>query len=164
MISSVKRLTTSGTACQQTNHAEVYDIEPLTSPLRSAFRPANQEEICDIIKKYACASCSLDNMPTPFIKQHASVMIHVISNITNESLISGSVPFDLKKAVIKLLLKKQGLDISNLSNYRPVSNIAFLSNIIKRVVVALLKEHMSEHSLCDRHTKQDILLKLHWSE
>ena len=132
-----------------TDHAEVYRIEPLTLPLLSALRPADQEEIRDIIKKSACATCSLDPMPTTLIKQHASVMIPVITNITIESLRSGSVPFDLKEAVIKPLLKKQGLDISNLSNYRPVSNIPYLSKIIERVVVARLKEHMSEHSLCE---------------
>ena len=87
-------------------------------------------------------------MPTSFIKQHASVLKPNITNITQKSLRSGSVPFDLKEAVIKHLLKKQGLDISNLSNYRPVSNLPFLSKIIERVVVARLKEHiMSEHSL-----------------
>ena len=133
-----------------TYHAVVYDIEPLTSPLLSAFRPADQEEIRDIIKKSACATCSLDPMPTSFIKQHASVMIPVITSITIESLRSGSVPFDLKEAVIKPLLKKQALDIPNLSNYRPVSNLPFLSKIMERVVDARLKEHiMSEHSLCE---------------
>ena len=88
-------------------------------------------------------------MPTSFIKQHASVLIPAITNITNESVRSGSVPFDLKEAVIKPLLKKPGLDNSNLSKYRPVSNLPFLSNIIERVVDARLKEHMSEHSLCE---------------
>ena len=76
-------------------------------------------------------------------------LLNVITNITNESLRSGSVPFDLKEAVIKPLPKKQGLDISNLSNYRPVSNLPFLSKIMERVVVARLKEHMTEHSLCE---------------
>ena len=128
-----------------TDHAEVYDIEPLTSPLLSAFPPADQEEIRDIIRKFACATCSMDPMPTSFIKQHASVMIPVITNITNESLRNGSVPFDLKEAVIKPLLKKQGLDISDLSNYHPVSNLPFLSKIIERVVVPRVKKHMAEH-------------------
>ena len=88
-------------------------------------------------------------MPTSFVKQHASVLIPVITNITNESLRSGFVPFDLKEAVIKPLLKKPGLDIANLSNYRPVSNLPFLSKIIARVVVARLKEHTSEHNVCE---------------
>ena len=122
-----------------TDHADVYDIEPLTSPLLSAFQPANQEEIRDIIKTSACVTFSLDPMPTSFIKQRKSVLIPVITNITNESLRSGSVPFDLKEAVVKPLLKKQGLDISYLSNYRLVSNLPFLSKIIARVVVARLK-------------------------
>ena len=130
-----------------TDQADVYAIEPLTSPLLSAFRPADQGEIRDITKKSACATCSLDPMPTSFIKQHASVLIPVITNITNVSLRSGFVPFDLKEAVMKRLLKKPGLDISNLSNYRHASNLPLLSKIIERVVVARLKEHMSEHSL-----------------
>ena len=78
-------------------------------------------------------------------------MIPVVTNITNESLRSGSVPFGLKEAVVKPLLKKRGLAISNLSNYRPVSNLPFLSKIMERVVVARLKEHMSEHSLCEAY-------------
>ena len=130
-----------------TDQSEVYDMESLTSPLLSGFRPVDQGEIRDIINKSTCATFSLHPMPTPYIKQHASVLITAITNITNESLRSGSVPFDLKEAVIKPLLKKQGLDIFNISNYRPVSNLPFLSKIIERVVVARLKEHMSEHSL-----------------
>ena len=105
----------------------------LTSPLLSAFRPADKEEIRDIIKKSACATCCLDPMPTSFIKQHASVMIPVITNITNESLRSGYVPFDLKEAVIKPLLKKQGLDISNFSNYRPPPSHRSFKNAINVV-------------------------------
>ena len=69
-----------------TDQADVYDMEPLPSPLLSAFRPADQGEIRDIIKKSACATCSLDPMPTSFVKQHASVLIPAITNITNESL------------------------------------------------------------------------------
>ena len=60
----------------------------------------------------------------------------------NVSLRSGFVPFDLKYAVIKPQLKKPGLDISNFSNYRSVSNLPFLSMIMERVVFARLTEHI----------------------
>ena len=60
-----------------TDQAEVYDMESLTSPLLSAFRPVDQGDIRDIIKTFTCATCSLDPMPTSFIKQHA-VLIHAI--------------------------------------------------------------------------------------
>ena len=64
------------------------------------------------------------------------------SNIINNCKV-----IDPKEAVIKHMLMKQGLDISNLSNSRPVSNLTFLSKTIERVMVARLKEHISEHSL-----------------
>ena len=35
---------------------------------------------------HTCATCSLDPMPASFIKQHASVLVPDITNITNESL------------------------------------------------------------------------------
>ena len=79
---------------------------------------------------------ALDPLPTSFIKQHYTCH----PNTTNESLRKGSVPFDAKEAVNKPLLKKQGLVIFNLSNYRPVSNVPFPSKIIESDMVARLRD------------------------
>ena len=49
----------------------------------------------------------------------------------------GLVPENMKKAVVAPLLKKQGLDpIPN--NYRPVSNLSFISKLIEGVVARQL--------------------------
>ncbi|CDQ60626.1 unnamed protein product [Oncorhynchus mykiss] len=52
-------------------------------------------------------------------------------NIINVSLSTGCVPNSLKVAVIKPLLKKPNLDPENIKNYRPISNLPFLSNFRK---------------------------------
>ena len=51
--------------------------------------------------------------------------------IINTSLTTGIVPRDLKSAIIKPLLKKPSLDKNLLKNYRPVSNLPFLSKILE---------------------------------
>ena len=42
---------------------------------------------------------------------------------------SGVFPEPLKTAVIKPLLKKDNLDKTQMNNYRPISNLPFLSNL-----------------------------------
>ena len=45
------------------------------------------------------------------------------------------------------LIKKITLDCEILKNYRPVSNISFLSQLIERIVAAQLIDHLQEHGL-----------------
>ncbi len=50
-------------------------------------------------------------------------------NIINSSLSLGHVPKPFKLVVIKLLKKPQ-LDSCELANYRPISNLPFMSKIL----------------------------------
>lgn len=45
------------------------------------------------------------------------VLLPSLAQIISDSLTAGVVPPDYKTAVVKLLLKKQGLDPNNLKNY-----------------------------------------------
>ncbi len=49
-------------------------------------------------------------------------------NIINSWLSLGHTPKPFKLAVIKPLIKKTKLDPSELANYRPISNLQFMSN------------------------------------
>jgi len=66
----------------------------------------------------------------------------------NTSLTIGVVPKALKVAAITPVLKKPGCDKSDLSNYRPISNLNFfLSKVLERVVMAQLLLHLSSNKL-----------------
>ena len=52
----------------------------------------------------------------------------------NLSLLTGYVPQTFKIAVIKPLLKKATLDPDILANYRPISNLPFVSKILEKAV------------------------------
>ncbi len=59
------------------------------------------------------------------------------------------MPTSLKKAIIKPMLKKLCLALIN-KNYRPVSNLAFLSKLIEAVVVLQLVDHLLNNGLMDK--------------
>ena len=52
-----------------------------------------------------------------------------------------------KSAVVRPLLKKPSLDPANLKNYRPVSNLPFLSKITEKIVLLQLSQHLESNSL-----------------
>ena len=51
--------------------------------------------------------------------------------------------------MITPILKKPSLDKDELCNYRPVSNLRYLSKLIERVVSTQLKHHINKYSLAD---------------
>ncbi len=55
-------------------------------------------------------------------------------NIINSWLSLGHAPKPFKLAVIKPLIKKTKLDPSELANYRPISNLQFMSKKIEKVL------------------------------
>ena len=59
---------------------------------------------------------------------------HRSSPCCSASLTTGCFPQEFKEAVVRPLLKKTGLDASELKNYRPVSNRPSLSTLLQKVV------------------------------
>ena len=80
----------------------------------------------------------------------------------------GAVPTCFKSALVTPLLKKEGLDVTEYKNYRPVSNLPFASKLLERVVAKQLTEHMTQHKLHDplqsayrpKHSTETALLKI----
>lgn len=64
----------------------------------------------------------------------------------NLSLTSGCVPEALKTALIRPLLKKHNLEHVH-KNYRPVSNLSFLSKVIEEAVNRQLNKHLNSNKL-----------------
>jgi len=57
------------------------------------------------------------------------------------------MPASQKHAIVLPRLKKPGLDPTNLSSYRPISNLSFLSKLVERVVTACFISHAEENKL-----------------
>ena len=135
----------------------------------SDFRCVTEEEVRSIIISSPPKSCCLDPIPTPLLMKHLDSTVGTITSIINESLSSGSVPDSFKHAVVRPLLKKQNMPPNELKNYRPVSNLPFLSKILEKVVLSQLKGHLLKYNLLDSHQSayrefhntETALLKVH---
>ena len=79
-------------------------------------------------------SCECDVVPTTLLKQILPDVIRVITKIVNISLTTGASSQSWKTAVICPLLKKVGLDLIP-KNYRPVSNLCFLSKVVEKCML-----------------------------
>jgi hypothetical protein len=116
-----------------------------------AFRAVTEKEVYDIIMDSPTKSCILDPIPTSLLKQCLAELLPVITAIINISLEHGVFPDQFKHAVVSPLIKKEGLDPNELKNYRPVSNLSFVSKILEKVVLQQLLMHLSDNKLQETH-------------
>ena len=122
---------------------------PDSSPVRamSHFITVTPDEISKLILGSPTKSCDLDPIPTWMVKLHLDLLLPPITDIINMSLTSGVVPESMRHALVTPLLKKQSLDPENPKNYRPVSNLPFVSKILEKVVAKQLLDHMETNGL-----------------
>ena len=57
------------------------------------------------------------------------------------------MPSSEKYAIVMPILKKANLDANNMKNYRPISNLSFLSKLIERLVFQQLTNYLNENKL-----------------
>ena len=134
----------------------------------SHFNPVSEEYVKSIILKAPIKSCDLDPIPTSLFSKCVDDLIPSITSIINKSLIDGSVPACFKSALVTPLLKKSTLDHNDLQNYRPVSNLAFLSKILEKIVLDQLRSHLETNKLAEilqsayraQHSTETALLKV----
>src|SRR5678815_703627 len=80
----------------------------------------------------------------------------------NLSLSSGTIPTCYKDAYVTPRLKKSMLPREELSSYRPISNLSFLSKLLERVVSLQLTDHLASAGLLPGH--QSAYRKFHSTE
>ena len=153
--------------CQNINTDNQCDETDVIYILGS-LNPATNEDISKIIRSSASKSCDLDPIPTWLLKLCLSELLPVITYIVNLSLSTSTVPYEFKLALITPLLKKVLLDPEVSKNFRPVSNLTYLSKIIERVVVVRLNHHLTKNGLHEvlqssyqqNHSTETALLKV----
>lgn len=72
-------------------------------------------------------SCELDPRPARILKGCKSTFLSTLTSIVNLSLQSACMPGQLKEAMVRPKLKKESLDFEEYTNFRPISNLKFMS-------------------------------------
>ena len=74
-------------------------------------------------------TCLSDPSPPPkLLMSHLPTIIDTITHMINLCISTSVFPSSCKSVIVLPLIKKPGLDPQVLKNYRPVSNLSFLSN------------------------------------
>ena len=113
----------------------------------SSFLPVSLEQVKTIVVGSPNKSCHLDPIPTVLLIQCVDDLLQPLTSNVNFSLESGLVPDPLKYALITPILKKKSLDRDVLANYRPISNLPFLSKVLERAVSSQLHGYLDLHGL-----------------
>ena len=112
-------------------------------------------------------TCVLDMLPTAklpgILEGHLPALMHLV----NSSLGQGKFCECWKEAIVKPLIKKISLGTQD-SSYRPVSNLCFISKIVKKVTLDQSNNHYQEYNLVPeyqsayrkKHSYETSLVKL----
>ena len=113
----------------------------------SGFETVSMNCLEKIILDLPNKSSKLDIIPIWLFKNCLPELLPVVYYIVNESLRLGKFPSALKQASIRPGLKKPTLDVDDLKNYRPISNLSYLSKILEKVVHEQLNCYVDKNGL-----------------
>ena len=150
------------------NSTEKMDYDKkFTTSFLSEFSAVSESTVKKVILQSPSKSCTSDPLPTTLLKDTIDELLPVLTKIVNLSILHGKMPTAYKNAVLTPLIKKvNGERI--LKNYRPISNLPFISKIIEKCVSMQIQDYVSANKLNTplqsaykaNHSTQTALLKI----
>ena len=130
---------------------EELDHYPLYQPLKSDMTELNnfrklEDQVRKLLMSDKSKSCKLDRILTTSLKKILPYLLPTITKIINLSSQSGIFPSSWKTAIVTPLLKKQGMELVTL-NYRPVSNLPYISKLVEKAMLEQINHHCNTHNL-----------------
>jgi hypothetical protein len=100
-----------------------------------------------LIRQLPDKSSATNPMPTSVLMQVVDLVAPYVSELFNHSLAAGHFPSGFKEAFITPIVKKTCLDTTDVSSYRPISNLSVVSKLLERIVVRQLMAYLSSADL-----------------
>lgn len=163
-VEKIKKIRSSLCSSSSNTHTSNFSGDTLAQ-----FKPATSDEVLKIVMSFGVKCSPEDPVPVYLLKENLPTFIPIWLEIVNMSLESGSMDC-LKDAILIPLIKQLDAttDTENFKNYRPVSNLVFISKLIERIVSDRLESHMIANNLHleyqygykKDHSTESLLLKL----
>lgn len=93
------------------------------------------------------ATSSLDPIPGFLLRELIDPLLRFITFMINASLEHAIFPSSEKNSIVIPKLKKHNLDPYEMKNYRPISNLSFISKLTERIVSEQLKHYLQSNNL-----------------
>ena len=109
------------------------------------FKPIAMGDLIRVIRKTKNTYCENDPFPVSDIVKASNKdsVYKIYLEIINLSISSSKFPSSEKVAYIKPTYKGKG-DVNDLSSYRPISNLSYLSKLIETIISEQLWSHVQE--------------------
>ena len=134
----------------------------------SSFEKVSQSTVKQCIIISAPKSCEPVPIPFKLLKECLDSILPTLIDISNSSLASGIFPQCFKSALVTPILKKRCLDHNDLNNYRPVSILCLIANILEKLVLSQVSFNLNSYNLYNTcqsayrpgHSSETALLKV----
>ena len=106
------------------------------------------EKFIKIVSVLNKTTCSSDPFPSKLLMSHLPTIIdtHMINLCISTSVFASSC----KSAIVLPLIKIPGSNPQVIQNYRPVSNLSFLSKFIEKVIYSCILTQIDDNDLIDK--------------
>ena len=136
-----------------TNSRGVIDIDtdrPCNTTMIN-FTCITISELCKTVTQCNSTTSDVDPIPTTLFKRVINSVSGPVLDIINTSLTTGVFPDTFKTAVVKPILKKPKLDNNILANYRPISNLPFISKVLEKIVSVQINSFLNENNILETY-------------
>ena len=124
------------------------------------FKPLTEEQLTSVISASNKKECELDPIPVSILMKCLPELTNILLFIVNDSLSSGIFPHNLKEALVRPDIKDKNGDLDDYKNYRPISNLPFISKLLEKCVYKELSFHLSLNNL---HAENQSAYRVHHS-
>ena len=110
------------------------------------FEEISQQEVINLCSSLRSGTATgFDNVPMSLIKETITLISSPLTNIFNLSITAGTVPMELKIALVVPVFKAG--DKTIFSNYRPISVVPSFSEILEKIVYNRLIDYLSKNKI-----------------
>ena len=127
----------------------LYNVPHRATPTISQWATVTVDEVQKLIRSALNKTCQLDPAPYWLVKDMCDLLFPFLTSLFSRSLDTGCFPMEFKLAVVRPVLKKNGLDDSALKNFRPVSNLSFISKLLEKIVQMLIQAFFDSNGWTD---------------
>ena len=131
---------------QSSNMDPLQFVNPNVTSVLENFSNCTPIEISTIIKDLKITREGKNSIPIKLLKANRSVLSVVISHMINQAFLIGTFPKSLKIGTIVPIFKNKG-DKNDISNYRPITKLSYLSKIFEKVIHSRLMHHFMTNNI-----------------